>query len=725
MNKKDVLIEYQGHDADRARISVNKSLDNALRVLYIDRITLASLYRAWMLNRSVLTIWHFESIEPFVGHLLQVFRRLGLLQAVVHRVENNVGQVRNDAGESGYAKHCDEARTIGARISQTQLLENPLIWAMNSEWPMEKVIHHFNRVIEEKVLVECHRIGLIGWMWQNQNVACNEQCALLIERNQWSSYLEEHARARGIRLVTYKKYWWTSLKNVLAMFFLLIKNSWKVLSMSGSTLWRKLRHLIGSARSRGRANEDSPRRRTTESTIAIRYWHRKLSFDPTERSEFFWLRGSAIPYSEIIVYGYISDKPLDSKIRSQLSTQGIRLFGHGPGIPVWRPTIRMFSILLQCVQKLTLSALTSILYGRELSLYYLRKMLILAWDYAYWRDFYIANRVRVDVGTLLASVGQVLALDSINGVSFSYQYSISNILTPTYVLSAGEDVQFVFSSEFERLWRKIDAPVNRYVHTGYIYDGVIEMLARSPRVKRIRRQLEDNGVLFVICFLDENSADRWGGAVSNLQAAEDYRYLLQWLLVDPALGIVIKPKKSSNLFQRIASVSSLVEQAKQTGRCVFLTSDNDNVVGSTIFPAEAALAADVCVGKLIGGTAALEACLAGVPTVLIDTQGIYRHPFFKWGHGNVVYDNWEALRGALEQYRNKSNLTSLFGDWSLGLPALDPFQDGLAGLRMGLYIRWIYEALKQGIPKRAALERATDQFAQRWGNEHVILLEQQ
>ncbi len=109
------------------------------------------------------------------------------------------------------------------------------------------------------------------------------------------------------------------------------------------------------------------------------------------------------------------------------------------------------------------------------------------------------------------------------------------------------------------------------------------------------------------------------------------------------------------------------------------------------------MVADVCIGKLDGSTAALEARLAGVPTVLIDTEGFRSHPFYRWGRDRVVFENWKSLRAAIQRYRFAPEAYPGFGDWSPGLDGLDPFKDGHAGLRIGLYIAWVYEALKKGM----------------------------
>jgi hypothetical protein len=210
--------------------------------------------------------------------------------------------------------------------------------------------------------------------------------------------------------------------------------------------------------------------------------------------------------------------------------------------------------------------------------------------------------------------------------------------------------------------------------------------------------------------------DRWDCSYSNESAADDYEFLLKWLLADQELGIVFKPKKSINLFHRIDRVSGLIDRAKETGRCKFLMSDTPY---GSCFPAEAAKIADVCIGKLSGSTAALEASLTGVPTLLIDTDGIRSHPLYSLGFGRVVFDNWNTLKAAIEQYRSSADAYPELGDWSLMLRDFDPFQDGQATLRMRHYLHWVCEAFKQGASKETALKTAAEKFSQRWGQEHI------
>jgi len=355
--------------------------------------------------------------------------------------------------------------------------------------------------------------------------------------------------------------------------------------------------------------------------------------------------------------------------------------------------------------------LRGLLRDRRASLWYLIELSALAVDYAYWVDFFATHRVRINVGTINTPVSQMLALDALGGVSVAYQFSTVSDLTASSQFASGGDVQFIFAPAFEPLWRSVRSPAAQILSSGFVYDGALEPVRQRAQAQAVRRALERHGVRYLLCFFDESSINKWEFDFTNEDAAQEYRFLLQWLLDDPTLGLIVKPKHFGDLFERIRSVMPLVEAARQTGRCAFLGSEA--VVGH-IFPTEAALQADVCIGKLTGGTAAFEAQLAGVPTLLVDTEGLAAHPFYRWGSHGVIFRDWAKLRQAVEQFRRAPNTLPGFGDWSEGLSDLDPFRDGQGTARLGSYIGWLYEALARGASKQEAMAIAGQRYAARW-----------
>ena len=235
--------------------------------------------------------------------------------------------------------------------------------------------------------------------------------------------------------------------------------------------------------------------------------------------------------------------------------------------------------------------------------------------------------------------------------------------------------------------------------------------------RETRKELQQSGAEFVLCFFDENSVDRWDVPASNSEAAKEYTFLLEWLLEDPTLGLVIKPKKPTDLYHRLAQISRLIDRARRTGRCTFLTGDS---LAGNVYPAQAALAADVAVGRLGADTAALEAQLAGVPALLVDEIALrHYHPFYEKGRGHVVFADWEELRSAVETYRTAPETHPDFGDWSPWLDDLDPFRDGKASQRMGHCINSVYEALEGGASREEALAQVQSEYVREWGNNRV------
>jgi hypothetical protein len=686
--------------------------DRRLRILLIDQITFASLVRVLAIGQSLQEIWHFEPIGPTSRLWLAVLCKLGLLHAKVRQVNHHIGKARNNSGESQYLKSLADARAICSTIRREQLSKNPLIKAMKSGWEIKKVLFHFEKLVEIELRLECVRIRLTLWILRNQLSITPREAALMIKRSQWFSYLKAYSASEGIRLIGYRPWRFPMISELVRRVLRLFV---RVTPSPGKAVRRCFRWLTTNGR---RLDSFSTGSGGGSGTIALRYWHRKLSFDSTERSEFFWLKGSGIPYSEVLLYDYVTERPLDPETLDQINAKGLRILGCGPEIPSWCPTPRAFAVFIRTLGKITLGVLTCLARNQCVSPYYVSKLMALAMDYAFWYDFYANHRVRVNVGTLNTSVGQILALNALNGISVAYQYSVSPIFCPTSLLSSGEDVQFVLSPLFKELWLSIEPPVEAYVCTGFIYDSAVRAVRCLDRIKEVRERLQDKGARLILCFFDENSLDRWDYYATHDDATNDYEYLLKWLLDDPTLGLLFKPKKSKDLYRRIARVAGLIDQAERTGRCTFLMSDT--LVGS-MYPAEAALAADICIGKLDGSTAALEARLAGVPALLIDIDGFLSHPFYAWGRGRILFSDWESLRSAVEQYRAAPQARPDLGDWSPGLSDLDPFQDGQASLRMGLYIRSVYEALERGEPKERALALAADEFVRRWGNEHTTL----
>jgi hypothetical protein len=684
-------------------------------IFFVDQINFLSLLRLLTLSQRIEQLWYFESISPFSSKALEILQRRKLIRAEVRKVNHHIGQVRDDAGHALRVKLHAEARAICSSIRRARHVNDPLLNTMSTVWAKSRVVLYFDKLTEEEVKKEVFRIGMAKWLLRTNVDSRSTDCVVLIARKKWFSYIEAYARSQGIRLMAYEGLW--KLKNggkgVLRVFQFLRGRGRVILKSIPKPVFRG---EVGPRQYRLSNNSKSYHQKNC--SVGIRYYHRKLTFNRTERSEFFWVDGSGVSFSEILLYDWFSEKPLDAETLQEIKSRGIRLLGKGPGIPTWVPSALVVTVLLNTVFKLLLKSFLCLSRRKWVSAYYFSALLKLALLYAYWYDFYLSNNIRINVGTNNTDVAQVLALEALDCVSVAYQYSTSNMLFPTANSSAGENVQFVFSRAFERLRKAAGISADVFVYTGLIYDSATKQFCNHERVATARKKLQDNGARFILCFFDENTLNRWDIASSDEDASKDYEFLLRWVLADTKLGLVFKPKKSMTLFKRISRVSGLINRAVQTGRCLFLTSENTY---GNVFPAEAASIADICVGQLLGNTAGLEAFVAGIPTVLIDPERLLAHPFYAWGRDRIVFNNWESLRAAVEKYRMAPKAYSDLGDWSSGLKDLDPFQDGQADLRIGLFIRWVYEGIVGDMSGKKALSIAAEKFSQRWGRQYITL----
>lgn len=651
---------------------------------YVDRLTLASLFPALRAAEHRGRLRYFGA-TPGGRAAARLLHLAGLLPPV-EQVINTISDARDADGTSPFIRAWLAGRRVCARYREGRLAPDPLIRAFGERFDAGRVMLHFERLAEIDVRQECLRVELIRWLGRPANAnGSARRDVVVLRRAPWTAAVREHALAHGLGFASYRE---------LPDLGRAVGRLGRAIRSAAEHAWRGGRHP-SPPRAVVRAAGGDPR-----VAIGVQFGHRTLQQGVLRRSEFFWLDGSERLDRDVVLYG--APAVASAHVGStgpRATPSDVRIVS---GVPSddWRSFVSLgLSLVIR-------PWVAQWLRGRRSGPYVARHLLSLLRDFLRWRSFFRANGVRVTVAPFAsdATVGQVLALADLGGVSTAYQYSISNIIGPAALLTPGADVAFVFSERFARLWDGVAAPPDQIVPTGFVYDAAIHACARQASWREARARLAAHGATWVIAFFDENSVDAWHSAFTHVSAALDYEFLLHWLFEDPTLGLVLKPKKSGNLVERVAPVAALLERAIGSGRCVLLA--GDTLVGST-YPAEAALMADVAVGKLTGGTAALEAWLCGKPTLLVDTDGFRDHPFWEWGAGTVVHRDWPSVRSAIERYRRDATEGSRFGDWSPAGNELDPFRDGRAAARMREYVLALALALDAGASRAEAIASAS------------------
>ena len=273
----------------------------------------------------------------------------------------------------------------------------------------------------------------------------------------------------------------------------------------------------------------------------------------------------------------------------------------------------------------------------------------------------------------------------------TFQYS--NLAYANVITATTSDHMMLFSGRFARMWPHRGFGAQGFTAIGYPFDVAFDRV--RARSGEWRRRLERAGARFVVCYFDENVGPPKYGFIAPDDLDREIRLLAQRVLDDANLGVIFKSqfrKRSPSV--RLAS-DPLLAAAIATGRMIDLCEGHHRNI---VLPAEAALASDIAVGHLIGGTAAVESALAGTRCVLVNFNGLKTANDELYARGQVVFESLDDAWAAIEKFRDGDARYRALGDWSAFLHEFDPFRDGRAAERL----RDALEAIVCGRPIAAA-----------------------
>ncbi|MEK9627529.1 MAG: hypothetical protein VW455_00760 [Nitrospinota bacterium] len=234
-----------------------------------------------------------------------------------------------------------------------------------------------------------------------------------------------------------------------------------------------------------------------------------------------------------------------------------------------------------------------------------------------------------------------------------------------------------------------------------------ESVYKNEHLKGIKavQAMKDKRVRYTLTLFD-----------NSLPVPNFYEFFLNWLIDDPALGLIIKSKGKAwkNYFNE--ETKELIQRAHDTGRIYVMDKDAS--------PIDAAQLTDFSVGAT-GVSAIAVAGLQGARVLYLDfeqlDQGIIKPYtlFHSLGPNRCVFYDPDSMKNALIEYFNNPESNPNLGDVSPILDQLDPFRDGKAGQRIGEFVNWYLEGLDQNLSKNDALKSATNKYAEKWGNDKV------
>lgn len=215
------------------------------------------------------------------------------------------------------------------------------------------------------------------------------------------------------------------------------------------------------------------------------------------------------------------------------------------------------------------------------------------------------------------------------------------------------------------------------VANGYPYDSSFELL--EERAASLRKRLEAAGATFVVCFFDETITPGRYGSIHPSEHRADLETLITMVAEDPTIALVIKTQYRRHAPSRLYAGHPRLRAVMDSNRYLELSHGSHR---NTVFPAEAALAADVAIGHIFGATASLEAALAGRRSLLLNEygfKGVHDHVYER---AEIVFSSLGDALEAVRRYRAGDPAHAELGDWTPILDYFDPFRDGNSGRRM-------------------------------------------
>ena len=689
-------------------------------MVFVDQLSANSLLHIvprgvarWLLRREKYRFQYFSATKG--GKLFsRVFKRLGWFSA--EEVQFSYIHVHHsDGSQVGPRVNQIDPLPLCSNASSTVFEPHSLVSRFAARFDRNRVLMYLEKSLSQELTPTLMRLNVVSWLQGREGAYGREQATFFMAKTPWHSMLKEYAQEKGVRLHSYVGPYWPQKPGVATRIF----------SVVALLSWR----LVKSTMARKRPVSAAHRLRTgTNHTVATHFTGFGLTLDQSQNSDLFWVPYANLPPNQLLVYFSRGDDRLDdSKLSylNQLGASGVavnRSAAAGESVPIWPDAgdIPGFSRGILSAWKFLMLPLVTSLTAWRISRWISFKLFEFAFDYVYWRWMFSSFNVKLHVDPadhVRHRAASDKAIADLGGVSVGYQRSSD--LFASVMRATAADVHFAFAPAWAELARNSRSSIPQLVANGYVHDRAFS-LARTKSTQ-LRDGLQNQGVRFIICFFDESSSDDQRRGATHSFRAENYRFLLDKLFKDPELGLVFKPKKPSTLRRRLGKVSDLLDQALETGRCHLYA---EGVAATEVLPCEASLVADVTIGMMSGGTAAMESALAGSRTLILDREFLTFHPLYELGEGRVVFRDWETLWDALTAYREDPRPTSGFGDWSAMLDNLDPFRDGKAAQRMGEYIGWLSQGLTEGLNRDQTMQRAREKYVAAWGEDVVMDLRQ-
>lgn len=265
----------------------------------------------------------------------------------------------------------------------------------------------------------------------------------------------------------------------------------------------------------------------------------------------------------------------------------------------------------------------------------------------------------------------------LNVHTFSYQYSNMSEVGPIMMTTA--DTMFTFSPLFHKRWSNDGIQPEEFVDVGYIFDSSFQLI--MERSRQLRKKFKNNGVEFIITYFDENvqkKTDKYC-LVNEEDHFQEILPLIKLVNEDDKMAVITKSQFQRNSPSVLFKDEPILEQAIKSGRWLELCHGKHRNV---IFPAEAAMIADIVIGHVVGATAGLEAAMAGSRCILLNPYDIQGANIEIFKQVDILYEDIDLALNAISGYREGRREYWNLGDWESIIDRFDPYRDGQSTSRL-------------------------------------------
>jgi len=638
-------------------------------IIFCDRLSLGVCFQAIRLRgRNLLSrekTINIQVLDQLPDRGWSTFLRVIMQYLGFHvdEAEFIAGHLQTKNGESVYLAAGRTSNDLALQAAERILARSKFLERLNHKWGRNTIFKYIAKSLKMPA-TQVARHSMVAEALGH--VAGYKEVFLIVQR--WLVFDPDLVRAitPGIKVYFYRPWSYESFK-------------WRRASVLPLLIFAKLREIkwLLETLIRRRLNVQTPlyASETSQPSLLV-LQEDDLSLDRSYRTQPHWLfaEDGKPPFRTIVLQtGSVDRLSFDNE---DFKKQGIIFVSKREQYLLsWR--CRPSSPVRQCIRKDLWKCILTSVFGSSVEvgslfwiawLLYNTNILAVLCERSHVKAFMTCENYmeQADAMQLIAPYFNITTL--------SYQYSNMSKVGPVMMTTA--DMMLTFAPLYHQRWAHDGIRPKKFVDMGYLYDTSFDYVRQ--RAREHRRRLTDAGAQFIICYFDESVQTDKYGLISVEDHCTEILTLLRLVLDDPSIGIIVKTQFQQNSPQHFDEIASVRAAANASGRYVELAY---GIHRNIIFPAEAALSADITIAHAAGATAALEAALTKGRCILLNPYGMRSENDFLYAQTDIFRPSLADALEAIESFRKGTPDYANLGDWSSIIDQFDPFRDGNAGHR--------------------------------------------